>query len=113
MERKELIRSLKEQHGEVFEGIISYRNEKGEPETVRFYHRRPSFEDYEAFQGDVMRSSMPVANQNLIASITLHPPGADVVGELQSCPLALDRWLQKIVLPIFGGDVVEVSSKSL
>ena len=112
MEHTELIQELKEKHGEVFEATISYRNEQGAPETVRFYHRRPTFEHYEAFQVDVIKASMPVANQNLIASITLHPAGAEVVGQLQSCPIALDRWLQKVVLPIFGGDVIEVSSKS-
>lgn len=110
---KERIEELKKINGSIFQAVIQYRDEDGEKQTIEFIHRRPSYEDYETFQNDVMKLSGPVANHNLIAGMTLEPAGSKIAEQLGDCPIAVDQWVMKNVLPFFGGDVVEVSSKKL
>lgn len=110
---KEKIEELKKAHGNIFQALIQYRNEDGEKKTIEFIHRRPSYGDYEGFQNDIMKQGSAVANQNLITGMTLEPSGVKIAEQLGECPIAVDQWIMKNVLPFFGGDVVEVSSKKL
>ena len=110
---KEKIEELKKVHGEIFQGVIKYKNEDGELKSIEFIHGKPSFEDYESFQNDVMKQGSAVANQNLMTGLVLAPEPIEIAKQIGDCPIATDQWIMKNVLPFLGGDVVEVSSKKL
>ena len=107
------IQELKAVYGEISHAVIRWRDENSKEHRVEFVHKRPSFENYEAFQSDIPKLGLASANRNLIASLCIHPESNDVVGRLDECPIAVDNWLGKVVLPTFGGDVVEAGSTKL
>lgn len=109
----EKIKKLKAAHGDIFKGRIKYRDENKVEKNIEFVHRKPTFEDYEGFQADMVKMGGAVANQNLIVGMVVTPEGTDIAKQLGSCPVAVDRWVLKNVLPYFGGDVEEVSSEKL
>jgi len=80
---------------------------------VEFIHKAPTYETFEKFQIDAARMSPTVAEQNLVVSLILEPSGLEMAATFTKCPLAMDRWFQNNILPRFGGNVVEASSKKL
>lgn len=111
--QKEKIDELKKVHGDIYQGTITFKDSEGKKVSIEFIHKKPAFEQYEGFQNDVMKLGAASSNSNLMASIIVHPAPSEVVGQFASCPIAVDQWVGKNVLPFFGGDVLEASSKKL
>ena len=110
---KEQIEQLKTQHGNIYEASIVYRNPEGKKKEIQFIHREPSFAEYEMLQKEVAGSGPLIAMQNLVASVIVHPKAAAISSMFSECPIALDRWFTKAILPFFGGDVLETQSLKL
>lgn len=110
---KERVEELKKVHGNIYKGVISYKDSEGKKVEIVFVHKEPAFEQYESFQNDIMKLGAAVSNSNLLASIIVDPAPAEIVPKFAGCPIALDQWVMKNVLHFFGGDVQETSSKKL
>lgn len=110
---EEQIAELKTTNGTIFQGTISYKNDEREIKTIEFIYKKPCFEDYESVQNDVVKQGSAIANQNLLAGLIVYPEPSKVIPEFSECPIAMDSWITKNIIPFFGGDILEVSSKKL
>jgi len=110
---KEKIEELKTAHKDIYAAVIKYKDENGDVKNVEFIHKKPFFEDYESFQNEIQKQGSSVATLNLIAGIIVYPEPAEIVTQLQACPMATDKWMLENISPFFGGDVLEATSTKL
>jgi hypothetical protein len=95
---KEKLAELKAAHGTVYEGSITYKDRNDELQKVEFIFREPTNADAEiTIQG---AAKNPLAtNQNLLASLIVHPEPMEVVQKVRDYPLAIGNFVEKVVVP--------------
>lgn len=99
---KEKLAELKAAHGTVYEGSITYKDRNDELQKVEFIFREPTNADAEVMMQGAGRDPM-AANQNLLASLIVHPEPIEVMNELKDYPLAVGKFNDQNVVPFFGG----------
>lgn len=99
---KEKLAELKEKYGVVYEGAITYKDRNGDLQKREFIFREPTNADAEVMMQGAARDPL-AANQNLLASLIVHPEAMEVMQELKDYPLAIGRFNDAEVVPFFGG----------
>lgn len=105
------LKALKEQAGadkHLFYSEIMLARGRGSTAIV---FREPTYEDAEAYIAK--QQADPIgANINLAVSLAEGADSKAVVAELSKMPFALSRWIDRAVLPFFGGGA-EVTTQAL
>ncbi len=109
---KEKIEELKKEHPNgIYEGSISFNDEKDALHEQSFIYRKPTTEDLEAHAKVAQRNPL-VANLNLIQSIIVYPEPGPVIDAIRDYPAAYGQFVDKAISPFFG-DNVTVKTKKL
>lgn len=91
---------LKERHGRVYLGRISYPARGGGQASEVFLYREPHAGEADLFSGAARKPN--TANRNLLSAVILAPDRGEVMGRLRDYPLAVQRFVDDELLPFFG-----------
>ena len=91
---------LKERHGRVYLGRISYPARGGGRASEVFLYREPHAGEADLFSGAARKPN--TANRNLLAAVILAPDRGEVMARLRDYPLAVQRFVDDELLPFFG-----------
>jgi hypothetical protein len=98
---KAQIDDLKQKHGAVYEGAITFNDEEDKLHEVEFIYRKPRTADIEAHAKAAQRNPI-TANLNLIQSLIVCPEPVTVIEEMREYPAACGRFVDEAVSPFFG-----------
>jgi hypothetical protein len=108
---KEQLDQLKQQHPSgIYEGTISFNDDKDKLHTVEFIYRKPVTADIEAHAKTGQRNPI-IANLNLVQSLIVYPEPGSVIEEIREYPAAYGRFVDEAVSPFFGANVSVRSRK--
>jgi hypothetical protein len=79
---KAQIEELKQKHGVIYEGAVSFNDEDDKLHDVEFIYRKPRRADIEAHAKSAARNPI-IANLNLIQSLIIHPEPGPVIDEMR------------------------------
>ena len=86
--------------------------------TVTLFYRQPTYADAEAYtakQQQEQQQPQPdtlAANINLCSALVVGPESKAAAAELAKWPFALNRWVERSIMPFFGGGA-QVENTSL
>ena len=107
---KAQIDELKQKHGEVFEGAISFNDDTDKFHEVEFIWRKPRVSDVEAHTKASQRNPI-TANLNLVQSLIVYPEPGPVIETIREYPAAYGRFVDEAVIPFFGANVAVRTKK--
>ncbi len=107
---KEQLEQLKQAHGSIYEGVISYTDEDNSLHELEFLYRKPTVADVEA-HAKVSQKSPLVANLNLLQSLIVYPEPGPIIERVRDYPAAYGRFVDEAITPFFGGSVTVRSRK--
>ena len=104
---KELV-ELKAQHPgvQLYRSRVHLSHGQG---TIPLIYRQPTYADAEAYTAKQQHEQgqpqpdMLGANINLLQSLVVGPESKANAAELAKWPFALNRWIERSILPFFGG----------
>ncbi|MBN2536378.1 MAG: hypothetical protein JXB88_26075 [Spirochaetales bacterium] len=101
---KEILDKIKEQNPEgIFEGEISFIDEKEKQHTVTFIFRKPVTADIEVHQKTAQRNPI-VANLNMLQSLIIYPEPGPIIDEIREYPAAYGKFIDEVIAPFFGAE---------
>ena len=100
--------ALKAQHPDVqlYRSRVKLSHGQG---TIPLIYRQPTYADAEAYtaqqqhEQNQARPDMLAVNINLMQSLVIGPESKAAAAELAKWPFALNRWIDRSILPFFGG----------
>jgi hypothetical protein len=101
---KTTIEELKQKHGTIYEGAISFNDDEDKLHEVEFIWRKPRTADIEAHSKASQRNPI-IANLNLMQSLIVHPEPAAVIDAVRDYPAASGKFIDEAVSPFFGENV--------
>lgn len=101
---KTTIDELKQKHGALYEGAISFNDDEDKFHEVEFIWRKPRTADVEAHTKASQRNPI-TANLNLIQSLIVYPEPVTVIDAIRDYPAAHGKFIDEAVSPFFGANV--------
>lgn len=93
------IAALKQQHGTLYEGTISFRDRDDQDVEVSFLFREPRQSDAEMM---IAGKDPIVSYQHLLRSVIVHPDKAQIMDRVRDYPMAMTKFCDSEILPLFG-----------
>jgi hypothetical protein len=100
---KAKIDELKQKHGAIYEGAISFNDDEGTLHEVEFIWRKPTTADVEAHTKSGQRNPI-IANLNLVQALIVYPEPGPVIEGIRAYPTACGRFVDEAVSPFFGAN---------
>ena len=108
---KAQIDELKQKHGQIYEGSISFNDKENEPHEVEFIFREPKTADVEAYSKNVQTVGIITGNLNFIQTLVVYPEPASVVERIREFPNATGKFIESVIQPFFGGNAAASKRK--
>lgn len=93
------IAALKEQHGALYEGTISFRDRDDQDVEITFLFREPRQADAEMM---IAGKDPIVSYAHLLRSVIVHPDKAEILDRVRDYPMAMTKFCDAEILPFFG-----------
>jgi hypothetical protein len=108
---KTQVEELKQKHGEIYEGAISFEDADGKAHSAEFIFREPKTADVEAYSKNAQTVGVVAGNLNLIQSLVVYPDPAGVINEIREYPNAYGKFIEAVIQPFFGSNTVAQKRK--